>query len=171
MVSHLAALARPTGMSIVLRRVLLVITALTAVYVGAWALFAPLSWFDAFPGLGLRWLPPLGPYNEHLARDVGGLYLAMAALSVAAAMRPAEDFLVRAVAIGWLVFSVPHLIFHVVHLSMYGPLDQVLNVIALAYFVLMGAALLLPTRTTSAHPTPPRPTPPRPTSGKWLSRR
>jgi hypothetical protein len=141
-------------MSTVLRRVLLVITALTAVYVGAWALFAPLSWFEAFPGLGMRWLPPLGPYNEHFARDVGALYLGMAAISVAAALRPGEDFLVRTVAVGWLLFSVPHLIFHLVHLDMYGRLDQVLNVIALGYFVLMGLALLLPVRGRAVSVSP-----------------
>jgi len=57
-------------------------------FVGAWALFAPVSWYDSFPGLGLRWLPVLGPYNEHLARDVGAFFLALTALSVGTALRP-----------------------------------------------------------------------------------
>jgi hypothetical protein len=128
------------------RRWLLWILALLGAFVGIWACFAPLSWYDSFPGLGFRWLPPLGPYNEHLSRDVGALYLALTALSAGAALRPANDYLVRLTGVVWLVFSVPHLIFHLLHLDMYGPLDQVLNVLSLGLFVVLGAALVLPVR-------------------------
>jgi hypothetical protein len=44
----------------------------------------PLHWFNNFPGLGMQWLPVLGPYNEHFAKDVGAAYLALASLSVCA---------------------------------------------------------------------------------------
>lgn len=131
-------------MTIPLRRVILVLTALVAAYVGAWAGFAPTSWYRSFPGLGLRWLPVLGPYNEHLARDVGFLYLAIAALALGAALRPANDGLVRTTGLAVLVFSVPHLVFHVLHLARYGPLDRVLNIATLGAFVLVGLVLLLP---------------------------
>jgi hypothetical protein len=133
-------------MNTITRQWLLWIIALTGAFVGAWACFAPVSWYDSFPGLGFRWLPPLGPYNEHLSRDVGALYLALTALSVGAALRPANEYLVRLTGVVWLVFSVPHLIFHLLHLDMYGPLDQVLNVVSLGLFVVIGAALVLPTR-------------------------
>jgi len=127
-----------------LRRVILVLTALVAGYVGGWAGFAPTAWYRSFPGLGLRWLPVLGPYNEHLARDVGFLYLAIAAVALGAALRPANEELVRTSGVAVLVFSVPHLVFHVLHLAMYGPLDRVLNVVTLGAFVLVGIVLLLP---------------------------
>src|SRR3954454_15175144 len=53
--------------------------------VGAWALVAPDRFYRSFPGLvGRHWLPPLGPYNEHLIRDFGGLNLGLAAAAVVA---------------------------------------------------------------------------------------
>ncbi|HEY2206338.1 MAG TPA: hypothetical protein VGH99_17870 [Pseudonocardia sp.] len=128
-------------------RWLLWITAVTAGYVGFWALCAPRLWQEAFPGFGLRWLPVLGPYNEHLSRDVGALYLALGALTAGAAVRAGDRYLVRLTGAVWLVFSVPHLVFHVVHLDVYGPLDRVLNVLGLGWFVLVGALLLSARRT------------------------
>lgn len=136
------------------RRWLLLVTALLAVFVGGWAGGAPRSWYDSFPGLGLHWLPVLGPYNEHLIRDVGALYLALAVLSVGAALRPGQDYLVRLTGAVWLVFSVAHLGYHLLHLDMYGPLDKLLNVVALGYFVVVGAVLLLPVRASSAGEPP-----------------
>ena len=50
---------------------------------------------DTFPGGGRHWLPMLGAYNEHLARDVGALYLALAVLSAGAALRAADGYLTR----------------------------------------------------------------------------
>jgi len=41
--------------------------------VGFWALLAPRSFYDDFPGGGRSWVSALPPYNEHLVRDVGGL--------------------------------------------------------------------------------------------------
>ena len=57
-----------------------------------------------------------GPYNEHLVRDFGAMNLALAAVTLAALYygsrrRP------RAAAIGWLVFSIPHAMYHFRHLS------------------------------------------------------
>lgn len=54
---------------------------LSAVVVGAWAAAAPRSFFSSFPLPGHHWVAPLGPYNEHLTRDVGGLYLALFVVS------------------------------------------------------------------------------------------
>jgi hypothetical protein len=41
---------------------------------------------------------------------VGSLYCALTALSVGAALRPADRYLVRLTGLVWLVFSVPHFI-------------------------------------------------------------
>ena len=60
-----------------IRRVILWVTAALGLYVGAWAAGIPQSFYDSFPGLGFIWISVDGPYNEHLIRDVGSLYLAL----------------------------------------------------------------------------------------------
>ena len=45
---------------------------------------APRHWFATFPGLGLSWLPQLGPYNGHFARDVGAFFLGLTVLGLRA---------------------------------------------------------------------------------------
>ncbi len=54
---------------------------LSAVVVGAWAAAAPDSFFSSFPLPGHHWVTPLGPYNEHMTRDVGGLHLSLFVVS------------------------------------------------------------------------------------------
>jgi hypothetical protein len=129
-----------------IRRWPLIVLAATAVFVGAWALSGPANWYASFPGAGHHWLPMLGPYNEHLARDVGALYLALAVFTIGAALRPADDFLVRLTALGWLVFSVPHLVYHLDHLSHFSAADKAGNAISLSLTVVLAAVLLLPAR-------------------------
>jgi hypothetical protein len=126
------------------RRCLLLILAAVGAYVGFWAYFATGSWYTDFPGFGLHWLPVLGPYNEHLAKDVGALYLGLAVLSLSAARRPGNGPLVQSAGLTWFVFSVPHLVYHLQHLGRYGTRDQILNVVTLGLSVVAGAALLLP---------------------------
>jgi hypothetical protein len=128
------------------RRWVLLLLALSAADTGVWATLAPRSWYDAFPGAGHHWVAVLGPYNEHLSRDVGGLYLALLVLSAGAAVRPADGYLVRLTAAAWLAFSIPHLIYHLGHLDMLEGTDKVLSVIGLGAVVIAGGALLLPYR-------------------------
>jgi hypothetical protein len=122
------------------------ILAAIATYVGAWALAAPTDWWVSFPGAGRHWLPMLGPYNEHLARDVGALYLALAVLTIGAAVRPADGYLARLTGLAWLVFGVPHMIYHLVHLEHFSTLDKVGNVVGLGLSVVLGALLMIPAR-------------------------
>jgi len=68
-------------------RVVLLVLALVAAYVGAWALFAPASFYAEFPGGSRHWVAADGPFNEHLVRDVGAAYCALCVLSVAALVR------------------------------------------------------------------------------------
>jgi hypothetical protein len=124
----------------------LLLLALAGADTGVWATLAPRSWYDTFPGAGHHWLAVLGPYNEHLSRDVGGLYLALLVLSVGAALRPADGYLVRLTAAAWLAFSIPHLIYHLAHPGMLDGTDKVLSVIGLGAVVIAGGALLLPYR-------------------------
>src|SRR5688572_5792116 len=80
--------------------------------VGIWALVFPRSFYDDFPGAGLDWVVAISKYSEHLIRDVGAFNLAFAVmfLWVGSSL---EKSAVRAVLVGWLVFSIPHLIFHI----------------------------------------------------------
>lgn len=66
----------------------MVVLALTAATVGVWAAGFPRSFHADFPLPGRGWIAGLGPYHEHLIRDVGGLYLALLVLSVPAWRRP-----------------------------------------------------------------------------------
>jgi hypothetical protein len=55
----------------------------------------------------------LGPYNEHLVRDVGALNLALGVLLATAALL-LERRLVQVSLIAYLVYAVPHFAFHLV---------------------------------------------------------
>jgi hypothetical protein len=138
----MARLDRLSGVSVRIRQIVLAVLALSAADVGVWAELDPSGWYRTFPGFGMHWLTVLGPYNEHLSRDVGGLYLALLVLSVGAMFRAKDDYLVRLTGGAWEAFAVPHLIYHAAHLDMYGTRDQVLNVVTLGGTVLLAGYLL-----------------------------
>ena len=115
--------------------------AVAAAVVGAWALLAPRSFYGDFPGGGRSWVSAVGPYNEHLVRDVGGLNLALALLLAAAAVL-LERRLVIVVLVAYLVNAVPHFIFHVSHMDELSTGDQVGQTVSLALAVLLPLALL-----------------------------
>jgi hypothetical protein len=119
--------------------------------VGPWAQIAPASFYNSFPGFGRHWISPLGPYDEHLTRDVGGLYLALLVISVWAAARPRGETFALA-GTGWLVFGIPHFIYHSSHLGMFGAADAIGNVVTLGAAVILPALLVLPARSPAAWP-------------------
>ena len=125
-------------------RLLLGFLAAGALLVGGWAQFAPRSFYDSFPGAGRAWVSLDGPFNEHLVRDVGGLNLALAGLAVVAAvaMTPA---LVRTTGLAWLLYGVPHAVYHAAHLAPLAPGDRVATMVALGAGV--AAALVLVRRS------------------------
>lgn len=119
---------------------------------GAWAVVAPRSWFDDFPGGGRHWVSALGPYNEHLATDVGAFFLAIGGLLIFAAVvleRRAIQMALGAL----LVFSIPHLVWHLGELGPYDTLDKVLNVISLSLLVVVPIVMLLLLRQTKSEVT------------------
>jgi hypothetical protein len=118
--------------------------ALTGLYTGAWAYFSPKEWHENFPGFGLSWLPRPGPYNEHLAKDAGAMFLALSALTIIALRQVRNNRIVQTTGAVWLVFNVLHFSYHMQHLEMYGTRDQVLNVVTLSALVLLSAVLLVP---------------------------
>jgi hypothetical protein len=108
---------------------------------GGWALGAPRSFYDRFPGAGHTWVALLPPYNEHLVRDVGGLSLSLAVL-VAAAALTLQRLLVTVAALATLAWSVPHLAFHLGHLEGLSTAGKVGQVTALVLGVAAPLALL-----------------------------
>lgn len=110
--------------------------------VGAWALLLPRSFYDDFPSAGRDWVSALGPYDEHLVRDVGALNLALCALLVFAAIA-LEKRLVQAALVAWLVYVIPHFAFHLTTLHALSFGDYLANVISLCLLILLPLALLV----------------------------
>lgn len=115
---------------------------IVAVQIGAWAQFAPRSFYDDFPGLGRTWVSVDGPYNEHLVRDVGGLYLALAVLLVAAIVTLNRALIATASA-AVLVSGVPHLVYHTANRDDLTTGDLVASLGGLALFAAIPVALLV----------------------------
>jgi hypothetical protein len=130
-------------MNIRIKQVLTGILALTGVDAGLWACWWPRQFYDSFPGFGHHWVMGLGPYNEHLVRDVGGLYLALAIVAIWATVRPRAEVFAM-VGLGWLGFNIPHAIYHLRHLDMFDRVDQVGNVVTLVGVTVLAALLLVP---------------------------
>jgi hypothetical protein len=117
--------------------------------IGLWALVAPKSFYEDFPlGRG-GWVSTLGPYNEHMTIDFGALTLALVTVLVAAAVT-LERRLVMAAAGAYLVWSLPHFVYHMITLDKYGTGDAIANVITLAATVLLPLAVLVAARRTPA---------------------
>jgi hypothetical protein len=139
-------------MKLLLDRICLAFIAVTSAYVGVFAYFATETWYNTFPGFGLSWLPQLGPYNEHLAKDVGAFYLAVTVLSLIVLVKVRNDVLVLLAGAVLLTFNVLHFIYHLTMLHMYTPSDQVLNVIVLSLLVVVPVVLLVPARRRGPEP-------------------
>jgi AhpD family alkylhydroperoxidase len=92
-------------------RVGLVVLALPQLAIGMWALVSPRGWFGTFPGAGRAWLPFYGPYDEHFVYDIASAFLALAVVLLVAAWS-LNRRLVQLAAVAYLVFGVPHAIYH-----------------------------------------------------------
>jgi hypothetical protein len=125
-----------------LMRLGLIVLGFPALVIGVWASFAPRSFYDDFPGLGRMWVAPDGPYNEHLVRDVGELNLALVVVTAVAAFT-LVPMLVRAVLAGWIVYSVPHLVYHLRNMSPFSTDDQVSIGASLALVPILAVVLLV----------------------------
>jgi hypothetical protein len=123
-------------------RLWLLVLAVPTLVIGAWALLAPGSFYDDFPGAGLTWVSRVGEPNAHLTTDFGGLMLALGVLYVLAA-RSLSRPLVIGVLVAQLVSAVPHNVFHLTHLDGYPAADAVSQMLALAAQLLVPAALLV----------------------------
>ena len=115
----------------------------SSVVVGVWAYGFPTGFYGSFPGLGRTWVSMAGPFNEHLVRDAGAAFLMIAALAGPGLLKPAmtPPF---TVGLATMFFNLPHFAYHMTHLGMYGPIDQVGNVVTLGSAVLCSAWLMTP---------------------------
>ena len=121
-------------------RVLLAILALIEAVIGVWALFAPASFYGSFPGAGQAWVSLLPPYNEHLITDVGELSLALTVVLAAAAVT--GQWLLSVVAIvAFAVYTVPHMIFHSLHLEGFSTAAAIGQTVGFALQLVLGAVI------------------------------
>jgi hypothetical protein len=140
----------------ILLRAALLYGALINASVGLWATVAPRSFYDDFPGFGRVWVAVDGPYNEHLARDVGALGIGMAIVLVAAAWSLSRPLLIAA-GLAMTATSVPHAIYHSRHLSVYesasdkvGSVGGLWLAAAISVAVLVAALVRSPEETARA---------------------
>lgn len=132
-------------MTLAMKRICAALLAALATLVGTWAAVFPVSFYRDFPSPGWNWVSLLGPYNEHLVRDVGGLYLALAVLSVLTFRRPTVTLL-RVTGGAWLIFNVEHWIWHALHLEVFSTWHAVGNMVGLSVPLILSILLLLPDR-------------------------
>lgn len=148
-------IARHSGGNTGIRRVVvrssLAFLGLNGAGLGLWATVAPRSWFDGFPSGGHHWVALDGPYNHHLASDVGSLSLALAVITLAA-LATRSEAMVRAAGVAWLVSALPHLVYHVGHRRDLTSMDQVASLGGLALQVVLAVLCILA--------APPSPAPP-----------
>lgn len=123
----------------------LALTAAIAFFVGGWAFFAPASFYDSFPGVLGQWVSTDGPYNEHLVRDVGAMYLALGTASVAGLVWR-SPVVSRLLGLAWTVFGMLHLGYHLMHLDHLAVADAVGVTVSVSFSLALGVVLLIPGR-------------------------
>jgi alkylhydroperoxidase family enzyme len=109
--------------------------------IGLWALFGPRSFYDDFPAGTDGWVNPLGPFDEHLVTDVGALFVALGVLMVLAGISLRRRFVVGA-AVAWLLYAIPHFVWHLFNLEPLSTGDAVANSITTGASVLGALAIL-----------------------------
>lgn len=140
--------------------VALALLAFTGLSVGVQALADPRGFFGDFP-FGREWVASDGPFNLHLLRDFAALNLGIGALALVALVGRSR-VLTRAAGLTWLLYGVPHLVYHALNREVTG-VDLAANLTSLAVIVFAAVVALvatvpqpvpLPVRRRS-RPTPP----------------
>ncbi len=133
---------------------------------GIWITLSPTSFYDDFP-LGRGWVEALPSYNEHLMRDVGGLFMATGLVLVVAGLWLERRVVMLALG-SYLLFTIPHTVYHLLNLEPYGTGDAIGNVIALGATVVLPVYLvvLLAREGGATRSRKPAPSAPRRRSGR-----
>lgn len=116
-----------------------------AVVQGLWAFFQSEGFYEDFPIEGAAWVSTLGPFNEHLTKDVGAALLGLGMAAVAAA-RSASIPGIRAVAAGFAVFGLAHFGFHLGELHHFTAGSAMAQVVSLAALVVLPVGILAAVR-------------------------
>jgi len=122
-------------------RFLLLALGIPQALIGLWALASPRTFYDDFPAGTDGWVHVLGPFDEHLVTDVGSLFVALGVVLVFAGLSLRRGAVIAA-ATGWLIFSVPHFLWHMFNLEPYGTADAVSNTLTLGWTVVGGVLVL-----------------------------
>jgi hypothetical protein len=125
-----------------MKRIGLVILALSSGPIGLWATVAPRSFYDNFPGTGTDWIRLDGPYNHHLITDFGGLNLALFAVTVAALIWMTPPMIGTA-AVAWLAYGIPHFVYHAGHLDPFDTVDKVGQLAGIGANIVIALLLLV----------------------------
>jgi hypothetical protein len=131
----------PLGAPRAVTRLILGLLAAVQATDGFYALLAPRSFYEDFP-VGRGWVEALPAYNEHLVRDVGGLFIATAVVLAAAAIW-LERHLVLVALVSFLAFSIPHTTYHLLNLEGLSAGDAVAEAASLVLLVIAPLALLI----------------------------
>jgi hypothetical protein len=134
-------------------RAALVFGTLLQIWTGVWPLLWPRHFYATFPLPGHPWQAWQPSYNEHLIRDFGALNLVLALLFGVAAYTM-DRLMIRVALVAYLIFGVPHLIFHLNHLAGLPAADAVAQVVSLTVGVAGPLVLLWLTRGMPARLQP-----------------
>lgn len=115
----------------------LIVLAVFQTFVAAWQYFFTRSFYDDFPTVSLE-----PPYNQHLLGDVGGLGLALAAMTWYAAWSLHLEAVFTALS-GFAVFSVTHWAYHLMHFAGFSLGDAIAVGSGLGVEVVLTIVLLL----------------------------
>lgn len=96
------------------RWTLLVVLAVPQLVIGVWGLVATRNWYENFPGVGPDLVAAIPPFNEHLASDAAGAFLATGTALLIASVVPRRELVLMALAT-YLAFAVPHTLHHLTH--------------------------------------------------------
>ena len=109
---------------------------------GLWAVAAPESWYDSFPGWDPRLVAAEPPYNAHLVTDAGAGLLASGFVLIAAAWL-GDRRSVRFGIVAFLVFAVPHTLWHAANESPGLTSGEDLRNVGTLVFSVVAAVILL----------------------------
>lgn len=127
----------------VVRRVLrwgLLFVAGPMLVMSAWGVMEPRGWYRGL-GWTRAWVPPHGPFNEHLVLDFHLSQLALALVLLAAAYTLTRG-VIRLGLVAWLVFAGPHFVIHWFHVGVAVSPDRTLEVASLGLQVVLPLVLL-----------------------------
>lgn len=96
------------------RWTLLVALTVPQLVVGLWGLLATRNWYENFPGVGPDLVAAIPPFNQHLASDAAGAFLATGVALLIAVVVPRRELVLMALAT-YLAFALPHTIHHLGH--------------------------------------------------------